>query len=134
MQIKKLSAETGVSVKTIRFYEERGVLPAPERQPNGYRNYDERDAARLRLAAGLRRLDFSLDDITEIIAMRDRREAPCRAVLEMLSGKADEISQRIIELKRLEEDLRGLRSLGQTFPTDDVDGKDCVCHLVSERT
>ena len=37
------------------------------------------------------------------------------------------------ELQRLEAELRQLRSLGLTFPTDDVDGKDCVCHLITEK-
>jgi len=132
MQIKELTQITGVPAKTIRFYEESGVLPPPTRLPNGYRTYSEADVDRLKLVAGARRLDFSLDDITEIIAMRDRREAPCRTVLELLQEKADEIAARIRELQRLEAELRTLHQLGLTFPTDDVDGKNCVCHLVSE--
>lgn len=133
MLIKKLSEITGVPAKTIRFYEEAGVLPPSKRLPNGYRVYQERDADRLKLAAGMRRLDFSLDDIAEIIALRDRREAPCRIVLEMLQEKADDIAARIRELQRLETELRALHALGLTFPTDDVDGKNCVCHLVSRQ-
>jgi DNA-binding transcriptional MerR regulator len=133
VQIKQLSRSTGLPEKTIRFYEAIGVLPPPKRRPNGYREYGEADVARVRFVAGLRRLDFSLDDVGEILAMRDRREAPCRVVLEWLSARADEIAQRIAELRRLEEDLRRLYSLGLTFPTDDVDGKNCVCHLVSEK-
>ena len=133
MQIKELSARTGLQDKTIRFYEEVGVLPAPERLPNGYRNYGQADVERIRFVAGLRRLDFSLDDVSEILAMRDRGEAPCRVVLDSLSAKAEEIAQRIAELSRLEDDLRRLYSLGLTFPIDDVDGKNCVCHLVSEK-
>jgi DNA-binding transcriptional MerR regulator len=133
MQIKELSERTGLPDKTIRFYEEFGVLPPPKRLPNGYRAYDEADVERVRFVAGLRRLDFSLDDVSEILAMRDRREAPCRVVLGLLSAKADEIAQRIAELSRLEKDMRQLYSLGLTFPTDDVEGKNCVCHLVSEK-
>jgi MerR family copper efflux transcriptional regulator len=133
MQIKELSERTGLQDKTIRFYEGVGVLPPPDRLPNGYRNYGESDVERIRFVAGLRRLDFSLDNVGEILAMRDRLEAPCRVVLDLLSAKADEIAQRVAELSRLEMDLRQLYSLGLTFPIDDVEGKDCVCHLVSER-
>ncbi|GAB4467208.1 MAG: Cd(II)/Pb(II)-responsive transcriptional regulator [Anaerolineales bacterium] len=133
MKIQELARLTGVSAKTIRYYEEIGLLPAPARGGNNYRQYDERDAERLRLVAGARRLDLSLDEIGEILALRERREAPCRVLLERLARKADEIAERIRELQRLERELRDLHALGLTFPTDDVDGKHCVCHLVSER-
>ena len=134
MQINEFSKVTGISDKTIRYYEEIGVLPLPRRLANGYRDYEEVDMERVKFVAGLRRLDFSLGDISEIVGMRARREAPCKVVLDLLSAKADEISQRIIELSRLEKDLRRLHSLGLTFPTDDVDGKKCVCHLVSVKS
>jgi DNA-binding transcriptional MerR regulator len=134
MQINQLADLTGVSPKTIRYYESIGVLPEPHRSPNRYRDYDEADLERLKLVTGARRLEFSLGDITEIIAMRDRREAPCRMVLDKLAQKAEEIAHRIAELQQLEQELRHLHDLGQTFPTDDVDGKACICHLVSEQS
>jgi len=133
MQIKELAQRTNLSSKTIRYYEEIGLLPPPRRLPNGYRDYNDGDVDRVKFVVGARNLDFSLDDIDEILALRDRREAPCRVVLEMLQQRANEVNQRIAELQRLEADLRELHELGQTFPMDDVDGKNCVCHLVSER-
>ena len=133
MQIQQLARRTGVSAKAIRYYESIGLLPAPKRRANGYREYGEVDLDRVKLVAGARNLDFSLGDIEEILALRDRREAPCRVVLGMLEEKAGEIRQRIKQLQRLEVDLRQLYAVGLTFPTDDIDGKDCVCHLVSIR-
>lgn len=133
MQIKELSQRTNLSPKTIRYYEEIGLLPPPKRLPNGYRDYEETAVPRIKLVAGARTLGFSLDDIREILALRDRREAPCRVVLDLLQAKAAEIQQRIRELERLQTELEELHALGLTFPTDDVDGKNCVCHLVSER-
>ena len=132
MQIQELSQGTGVPAKTIRYYESIDLLPAPERRANGYRDYSDADVDRVKLVAGARRLDFSLDDIQEILALRDRREAPCRVVLDLLEWKATEIRQRIAQLRQLEQELRQLHALGLTFPMDDVDGKNCVCHLVSE--
>jgi DNA-binding transcriptional MerR regulator len=134
MQIKELSARTGLPDKTIRYYESVGVLPPPKRLPNGYRDYGEADVGRIKFVAGLRRLDFSLDDIGEILAMRDRREAPCRVILDSMAQKEREIALRIAELSRLAAQLRHLHALGLTFPTDDLDGKNCVCHLVTEKT
>lgn len=134
MQMKRFAQQTTLPPKTIRYYEEIGLLPPPQRLENGYRDYNETDVARARFVAGARRLDFSLDDIQEILDLRDRREAPCRVVLDLLEGKANEISRRIAELQHLETELHELHQLGETFPTDDVDGKNCVCHLVSEHT
>lgn len=133
MQIKELSQRTNLPAKTIRYYEEIGLLPPPARLPNGYRDYEETAVSRIKFVVGARSLGLSLDDIGEILALRDQREAPCRVLLQMLDEKAAEIRQRIADLQRLEVELRELHALGLTFPTDDVDGKHCVCHLVSER-
>ncbi len=133
MQIQELVQRTGVSATTIRYYESIHLLPKPKRRTNQYRNYTDADVERVKLVAGARSLDLSLNDIREILALRDRREAPCRVLLEQLERKAGEIRQRVAQLQRLEKELRQLHALGLTFPTDDVDGKHCVCHLVSER-
>ena len=72
MQINELERFTGVSAKTIRYYEEIALLPPPKRKPNGYRDYSEADIERLKLVSGARRLDFSLAEIKEILDLRDR--------------------------------------------------------------
>ena len=132
MKISDLAEQTGVPAKTIRYYEDVGLLPAAARQSNGYREYREEDIERLKLVAGARRLDFSLAEISEIIDLRDRQIAPCGVLLELLDQKAEEIGERISELQRVQKDMESLYSVGLTFPTDDVEGKNCVCHLVSE--
>lgn len=133
MQISALVEETGVAAKTIRYYEEVQLLPPAQRLANGYRNYGAADVDRLKLVAGARRLDFSIEEIKEILDLRDRRIAPCGTLLDQLENKAKAIARRIQQLQTLEKDLQQLHSLGLTFPTDDVEGKHCVCHLVSEQ-
>lgn len=133
MQINELAQRTGVSAKTIRYYEDIDLLPSPARQANGYRDYSRSDIDRLKLVAGSRHLDFSLAEIKEILDLRDRNEPPCHTMLDMLQHKSSEIQQRIAELQRLDAELAGLYNRGLTFPTDDVEGKNCVCHLVSEQ-
>jgi hypothetical protein len=78
-------------------------------------------------------IETGLDNIGEVLALRDRREPPCRVVLNLLCEKADEIGRRIADLQRLEAELQQLYTLRATFPTDDVDGKACVCHLVAQK-
>jgi MerR family transcriptional regulator, copper efflux regulator len=134
MKIQEFAQRTGLTTKTIRYYESIGLLSAPGRAPNGYRDYCEKDLARARFVAGTRSLDLSIEEIKEIMAMRDRREAPCRTLLNLIKQKADQMEERIRLLKQMESDLRKLYRLGLTFPTDDIDGKTCICHLVSEHS
>jgi DNA-binding transcriptional MerR regulator len=134
MKIQEFSELARLSTKTIRYYESIGILPSPDRTPNGYRDYSERDLERARFVAGIRSLDLSLDEIKELLAMRDRREAPCRTLLDLIEQKADQIEERIQLLKQMEIDLRKLHKMGLTFPTDDIDGKNCICHLVTEHS
>jgi DNA-binding transcriptional MerR regulator len=134
MEIRELASRTGTTSKTIRYYESISLLPKAKRKANGYRDYEESDVDRLKFVLGARRLDFSLDDIREILDMRDRREAPCRTVLNLMAKKEDEITHRIAELQVLKNELGQLHTLGLTFPTNDIEGKNCVCHLVKEQS
>jgi len=134
MKIQEFSQQTGLSAKTIRYYESIGILRPPRRAANGYREYGEEDVERAHFVAGARSLELSLDEIAELLAMQDHREAPCRTMLNLIKEKANQIAERILLLQQMEKDLRKLYKLGLTFPTDDVEGKHCVCHLVSERS
>lgn len=133
MEISEFAKLTQVAPKTIRYYEEIKLLPPPGRKKNRYRVYTTADVDRLNLVAGLRRLDFSLDEAKELLDLRDRQIAPCKTLLDLLDKKAIEIHQRIKEFEGLERDLKELHSLGSKFPTNDVEGKNCVCHLVSNQ-
>jgi len=133
MEIGELVKKTGVPAKTIRYYEDIELLPPPERKPNGYRFYTEADVDRLKLVAGARRVDIPIAEIKEILDMRDRREAPCTRLLEIIAQKREEIQDRIEQLKKLDNELTDLHYLGISFPKDDIEGKHCVCHLVSEK-
>ena len=133
MKIQEFSQQTGLSAKTIRYYESIGILPPPPRAPNGYREYDAQNLERARFVAGARSLELSLDEISELLAMQDKREAPCRTMLNLIKHKADQVAKQILLLQQMEKDLRKLYKLGLRFPTDDVDGKNCICHLVKER-
>jgi DNA-binding transcriptional MerR regulator len=134
MKIQEFAQRTGLSSQTVRYYESIGILSSPARTPNGYRDYNEKDVDRARFVAGIRSLDLSLEEIKELLAMRDRREAPCRTFLDLIEQQANQIEEHIQLLKQMEIDLRKLHNLGLTFPTDDIDGKNCICHLVTEHS
>ncbi len=133
MLIRDLAEACDVSTKTIRYYESLGLLPRPRRADNNYRIYGPADADRLRFIIGARSLGFSLDEIAEILALRERGEAPCLYALHLLESKASEIEMRIADLRSLQRELRHLHRQARGLPIDDVEGKACVCHLIQNR-
>ncbi|MEJ3745662.1 MerR family transcriptional regulator [Actinomycetes bacterium KLBMP 9797] len=84
MRIGELAALAGVSTRTIRHYHRLGLLPEPERLPNGYREYRLRDAVELARVRRLAELGMSLDEIRAVLAADEGRDL--RAVLRELDA------------------------------------------------
>lgn len=129
IQIKEMSTRSGVPVKTIRYYEQIGLLPPARRAENGYRTYDEVDVNRLRFIKNARALGFHLIEIAQILSVQDRNEPPCSHVMSTLQHHLDEIENRIRELESLRGDLEALYEAGKRLPQD-VQMRNCVCHLI----
>lgn len=134
LQIGQLAQAAGTSAKTIRFYEETGLLPPAQRAENGYRLYGDEDVRRLRFIRRARRLDFTLDDLKEVLALRDRGEAPCRYVMQLLQKKSTEIEEQIRQLRELQQELHTLAQQAAQLPDDDIEMKTCVCHLIENQS
>jgi DNA-binding transcriptional MerR regulator len=133
LRIGELARAGEASTKTIRYYEQVGLLPPAQRAENGYPLYGTEDVRRLRFLRNARSLDFPLDDLKEVLALRDRDEAPCRYVMRLLEEKSAEIEERIHRLRELQQDLQQLVEQAATLPDDDIDMKACVCHLIYNR-
>ncbi len=131
-QIRALSGRTNVPARTIRFYEAIGLLAPARRSANGYRLYDGQDAERLSFIRSARTLNFSLTEIAQILAVRDRHQPPCQHVMELIQAHLDEVEVRMRELQKLKRDLAALYQAGQDLP-EDVQMRACVCHLIRER-
>ena len=71
MKIGELSQATGVDVETIRYYEKSGLLPAPARQANGYREYGTSHLERLAFVRHCRALDLPLAEVQRLLAFVD---------------------------------------------------------------
>ncbi len=101
--IGRLSAETGVNIETIRFYEKIGLMPKPHRTEGGRRLYDRGGATRLRFIRRARELGFSIDDIRGFLGLHDQPPT-CAEVYETASRHRAVIREKVADLKRL--DLR----------------------------
>jgi len=109
--ISGLATEFEISPRTIRFYEEKGLI-SPQRTKGNQRIYDKRDRARLKLILRGKRFGYSLDEILEMIGMTDLDISEVEQIEKSLvygDKKMAEIRERIKELELLEEDLLGVR-------------------------
>jgi len=109
--ISQLAEEFDISTRTIRFYEEKGLI-APRRSKGNQRIYTRRDRARLKLILRGKRFGYSLDEIAEMMGMNDidMNEADqIKKALEYGDRKLLEIRTRVEELTLLEQDIRSVK-------------------------
>lgn len=126
MRIGEVGERLGLNPKTIRYYEQIGLLPEPARRPSGYREYDESAVELLAFIKAAQRLGITLDEIGEILAFRDRGEQPCAYVRQVLRRQVAEIDERIADLKRLRGELTALDQLADDLPEAGA----AVCRLI----
>jgi len=86
MRIGQLAQLVGVETQTIRFYEQQGLLPPPDRQDNGYRVYTEKHGEGLAFIRRCRILGLSLAEIHELQSYQDDPHQPCTAVNRINNG------------------------------------------------
>ncbi len=123
MRIGELAGQLGINSKTIRYYEEIGLIPPAPRSSSGYREYTATDADRLTFIKTAQRLGMSLEEVAEILSLRERGEKPCAYVRDVLNEQMRSIDQRIAELRALRRELRELRAAADAIP--EVDGATC---------
>jgi Cd(II)/Pb(II)-responsive transcriptional regulator len=113
LKIGELAKRTGSQVETIRYYEREGLLPEPVRSEGNYRLYSDTHLERLRFIRHCRSLDMTLEEIRNLLTFRDAPDENCGEVNALLDGHIEHVAKRIKELKLLQKNLRGLRSLCQ---------------------
>jgi DNA-binding transcriptional MerR regulator len=106
VKIGQVAREAGVSIDTVRFYERRGVLPAPERTPSGYRAFTQSTVDRIRMARALQGVGFTLDEVIDALHAHDSGAASCQSERWRLEAVVDRIDARIAELRRARRNAR----------------------------
>lgn len=129
MRIGDLANRTGLTVRTLRFYEQAGVLPAAARLPSGYRDYDQTALARLRFVKAAQVAGLTLGEIRQVIAVRDSDGPPCQHVTGLLDAHATDLDRRITELTSLRADITHLRDRASTLDPAAC-GAVGVCHII----
>jgi Cu(I)-responsive transcriptional regulator len=108
MRIGELGEATATKVETIRYYEQTGLLPPPERTSANYRRYDADHLARLSFIRRSRDLGFSIDQVRALLDLSDDRSRDCRTVDEIATDHLREVDRKIADLQALRAELSRL--------------------------
>ena len=135
LKIGKLARQTDLSIKTIRYYEQRGLLEQPPRTEGGYRLYGPEEVARLRFIQRAKLLGLTLEEIRELVGLAARcNEGEIVPRLEeVLEAKLEETERKLAELTAFRQNLlyyhERVEDLRDCLPTDRYcdDGSFCGC-------
>lgn len=109
IQIGELSKSSGLSVKTIRYYEDLGLIHTVKRSRGGFRLFaKETTLIRLQFIKQVQSLGMSLEEIGEFLRVRDQGELPCHEVKQKLADKVNQIDQQIQALQQLKHEIKSL--------------------------
>lgn len=130
MLIGELADATGVTAKTLRFYEHEGLLPEPARTAGGYRDYPPRMVDRVRFVKDAQAAGLILAQIREVLAIRDDGLAPCPHVATLVEQRLADVEQRMRELETVQRQLRAIAERASELAPEDCDG---YCGLIPAR-
>jgi Hg(II)-responsive transcriptional regulator len=118
MRSGHVARQAGVNVETLRYYERRGLLPAPPRERSGYRAYGS-DAVRIvRFVKRAQELGFSLDDVEALLDLAGGGPDGCEAAQRLTAERIAELDRRIADLQAMRGSLQRLLSTCDRPPRD----------------
>lgn len=132
LTISEVALAVGLSSKTIRFYEESGVIKPLARADNSYRRFSERDIQRLRLIKRARDIGLPLSEIKNIVS--ECIDKGCQEARDYVAQHVPSylhiIDKRLAELQTLKQDLQALQTYYQQNNKEWVHSKDTCCEII----
>ena len=105
LRIGEVASAAGVNIQTLRYYERRGILAAPERSAAGHREYPADAVRRVRFIKRAQDLGFSLLEIAELLRLRDDQSASCRDVRSAARAKMMDVDRKLGSLRAMRRAL-----------------------------
>ena len=106
MNISEVAKKTGLTAKSIRLYEDKGLIKPPLRSDNGYRTYQQAHIDDLLLIARCKRVGFSLDECKAMINLANDPQRQSMAVKERAQQKLDQVTKKLQELQLVQQQLQ----------------------------
>ena len=116
--IGQLSKCTGVKIPTIRYYEQMGLIDAPERSEGNQRRYTKEGLNRLSFIRHSRDLGFSMEDIKGLLELSQHPEKPCNDAHRIAVQHLQDVQERIAKLRRLERELKRISKCESGYIAD----------------
>ncbi len=110
-RISEVSEETGLSADTLRYYEKVGLVKNIQRSASGVRAYNSADLSRLRFILRAKTMNFTLDEISRLLQMRENPARAKKNVRLLTQNKLNEVEQRLQSLTTLHKELTLLVNL-----------------------
>ena len=108
MKIGPLAKLANCKVVTVRFYEKKGLLRSPERSASNYREYDEKDAERLKFIRHCRGHGLNLSEIEILLRLLESPTNACEPAHKTIRGHIESVERQINDLKELKKSLENL--------------------------
>ena len=130
VKIGTLAKQTGLTVGTLRYYSDLGLLQPIYRGANGYRYYCQNTLKQVKFIKQAQAIGFSLEEIKKILDVRDRGEKPCSLVQSLLDHKIEQLGIQIQKMSLFRQELELYRQKWLNNPPTKSDDRD-VCPLIS---
>lgn len=129
LRIGELAKRSGFTTKTLRYYEDVGLVRPARRAESGYRLYGNDALDRLRFVRRSRGLGLRLEDIKRILEISDQGRVPCEHVIGVVDRQLDDVTKQMARMKALQRDLTRLRTrLTHAIESGSVGpGRACPC-------
>jgi MerR family mercuric resistance operon transcriptional regulator len=108
MRRGELAQQTGCNIETVRFYEKRGLLPAPPRTAGGQRDYDREHLKRLTFIRRSRELGFTLGEVRSLLGLVDGGNWTCAEIRTITLEHLADIRRKIADLEKLRQILEDM--------------------------
>jgi len=113
MNIGTVSKKSGVSAKTIRYYESIGLIPKADRADNGYRDYGQNDVETLRFIKRSRGMGFSVGNVSSLLDLWLNKDRASADVKRVALKHIEDVEKRIHELETIRDTLKNLTTCCQ---------------------
>ena len=105
LNIGKAAKLSNLTVKTVRYYADIGLVSPVKNNNTGYRDFSEDDVARLQFVSKARKFNFSIQECEELLSLYSDKDRSSREVKSLTLEKISEIDAKLFELKELRQQL-----------------------------